>query len=561
MKQNTKAVIVFVIIGILVFGGVFLGLTLTKNIGKSTNQVSTENALERLEKLKSRIDISEGTPHKVPVELGTSLEETLPSIDTYPLSVNNTTSCYVEIFSSTEKSSDGNDGWLNEVAEQFNREGFEIDGERVSVAVRPIASGLAADYISTGAYTPELFSPSNELWGEMIKASGVNTTLEEKCLVPNVAGVLLSKKRYDELLSKYGAINMKTITEATAGSEIAMGYTNPFASSTGMNFLISTLCTFDDANPLSDTAISGFEAFQSNVPFVAYTTLQMRESAESGVLDGFIMEYQTYINSPDLRTSYVFTPFGVRHDSPVYSMGTLSPVQEKITEKFIEYCKTEESQKLAQKMGFSYPDSYVEEIKLPDGDTLLSAQKLWKEKKDSGRPIIAVFVADVSGSMSGEPINELKRSLLAGAEYINSDNSVGLVTYSTDVCVQLPIAKFDINQRSLFAGAVNDMDAEGSTATFDAIVVAIDLLHQAQVDNPDAKMMLFVLSDGETNVGCNLNDVKPILEGLDVPVYTIGYNADISALQRISAINEAASINASSDDVVYQLKNLFNAQM
>ena len=172
-----------------------------------------------------------------------------------------------------------------------------------------------------------------------------------------------------------------------------------------------------------------------------------------------------------------------------------------------------------------------------------------------------MFVADISGSMLGEPLNELKRSLLNGAQYINSDNSVGLVTYATDVYVNLPIAKFDINQRSLFAGAVTDLDASGSTATFDAILVALNMLMNEKNQNPDIKPMLFVLSDGETNIGNDLSDAQGILEALKVPVYTIGYNADISALDKISNINEAASINADSDDVVYQLKNLFNAQM
>jgi len=38
-------------------------------------------------------------------------------------------------------------------------------------------------------------------------------------------------------------------------------------------------------------------------------------------------------------------------------------------------------------------------------------------------------------------------------------------------------------------------------------------------------------------------------------------NGDLSALQSISSVNEAASIDASTDDVVYQLKTLFNASM
>ena len=561
MKQ-TKTILIFVVIGVLVFGGVFLGLNLTRNIGKSNNQIGTENAENKLEQLKNKINVTNVESRKVPVELEENLKEELPDISTFPLSVENTTDFFIEIFSSTEKATKDTetDNWLGKVAEEFNNSNITINGEPASVSIRPIASGVAADYIASGKYVPDLFSPSNEFWGKMIESSGVKATLEEKVLIPNVAGILLSKKKHDELLSKYGTINMKTITEATSNSEISMGYTNPFASSTGLNFLVSTLCTFDAKNPLSNDAIAGFEAFQSNVPFVAYTTLQMRESAKTGVLDGFIMEYQTYINNVDLRSSYIFTPFGTRHDSPVYSFN-LSDDKKELTKAFIEFCKQKKYQDLGEEYGFKYPENYVSELPELDGDTLVQAQKLWKEKKDNGKPIVAVFVADISGSMSGEPINELKRSLLNGSKYINSDNYVGLVTYSTDVYVNLPISKFDINNRSLFAGAVTDLNTKGSTATFDAVVVATDMLKKFMKDNPDTKPMLFVLSDGETNIGSTLNDTKDIFETFGIPIYTIGYNADIAALKQISEINEAANINATSDDVVYQLKNLFNAQM
>lgn len=561
MKQ-TKTILIFVVIGVLVFGGVFLGLNLTRNIGKSNNQIGTENAENKLEQLKNKINVTNVESRKVPVELEENLKEELPDISTFPLSVENTTDFFIEIFSSTEKATKDTetDNWLGKVAEEFNNSNITINGEPASVSIRPIASGVAADYIASGKYVPDLFSPSNEFWGKMIESSGVKATLEEKVLIPNVAGILLSKKKHDELLSKYGTINMKTITEATSNSEISMGYTNPFASSTGLNFLVSTLCTFDAKNPLSNDAIAGFEAFQSNVPFVAYTTLQMRESAKTGVLDGFIMEYQTYINNVDLRSSYIFTPFGTRHDSPVYSFN-LSDDKKELTKAFIEFCKQKKYQDLGEEYGFKYPENYVSELPELDGDTLVQAQKLWKEKKDNGKPIVAVFVADISGSMSGEPINELKRSLLNGSKYINSNNYVGLVTYSTDVYVNLPISKFDINNRSLFAGAVTDLNTEGSTATFDAVVVATDMLKKFMKDNPDTKPMLFVLSDGETNIGSTLNDTKDIFETFGIPIYTIGYNADIAALKQISEINEAANINATSDDVVYQLKNLFNAQM
>jgi Ca-activated chloride channel family protein len=69
------------------------------------------------------------------------------------------------------------------------------------------------------------------------------------------------------------------------------------------------------------------------------------------------------------------------------------------------------------------------------------------------------------------------------------------------------------------------------------------------------------MTDGETNQGSSFNDTRDIMAGLKIPVYTIGYNADISVLQQISALNEAANINADTEDVVYKIQNLFNAEM
>lgn len=561
-RSGIKPIIVLLLLGAAIFGIIYGGIALTKNIGKSEDVITTEKALKELDKLYAEIPLNTIPPRKEPVTLEeVNLADTLPDISKYPCQVVNNTADYIEIFSSTEKAGEGKDGWLVEVANRFNQAGITIDGVPVSVSIRGIASGTAADYITSGKYLPDAFTPSNELWGEMIEYSGTQITLVDQRLAGNVAGVLFSKSKHKELIEKYGAINLKIITEAVAANEIAMGYTNPFASSTGMNFLVSTLSTFDESNPLSDTAIQGFETFQNNIPFVAFTTLQMRESAKSGVLDGFILEYQTYVNSPDLKAEYIFTPFGQRHDNPMYEIGNLSPMKKEILKKFIEFCKNPENQQLATEYGFNGLNEYKPEVGGYDGSVVTQAQKLWKEKKNGTREIIAVFVADVSGSMEGEALNNLKTSLLTGSQYIGKDNSIGLVTFSSEVNINLPIAKFDLNQRSLFAGAVTDMQAGGSTAMFDAIVVATKMLMEEKAKNPDAKLMLFVLSDGETNKGCSFNDIREVVEALKIPIYTIGYNADIDVLKQLSQINEAASIDADTDDVVYKLQNLFNAQM
>ena len=239
----------------------------------------------------------------------------------------------------------------------------------------------------------------------------------------------------------------------------------------------------------------------------------------------------------------------------------MSTEKQAILREFVHFASSETYAAKAVEYGFNGLDEYKSEMQSVAKQQITKAQKLWKEKKNGTKKISAVFVADISGSMDGEPLNNLKKSLITGAEYIGKDNSIGLVTYSDDVNINLPIGKFDLNQRSLFTGAVMDLEASGGTATFDGMIVALKMLMEEKAANPDAKLMLFVLSDGETNRGHSLNDIEGILRTLKIPVYTIGYNANISALNNISSINEAASINAESDDVIYKLASLFNAQM
>lgn len=560
--NKTKFFFVSLLIVIIVFIGVYAGVSFTANFGKSQNQVTAENAAKQLNKIYDKISVVNGTPVKGQIDINpTDVASSLPDISKFPVTVNNTTNYFVEIFSSTEKSGIGVDGWLTDVANEFNKANILVNGIPASVKIRNIASGTATDYIKSGKYVPDAFTPSNELWGEMIKAGGPKIQLVTKRLVGNVPGIVISKQKYDALVTKYGSINVNTVTQAISNNEFAMGYTDPFASSTGLNFLVTALSTFDNKNPISDRAVQEFEKFQTNVPFIASTTIQMRDAAKSGMLDGFVLEYQTFQNAVELSKDYVFTPFGYRHDSPLYAIGDLPIVKLDLIKRFAEFVTQAKYQQTAKDKGFNGLEDYKSELAPIEGNTLSSAQKVWKEKKNGSKPLAAVFVTDVSGSMDGKPISRLKESLLKGQKYLGKENRIGLVSYANDVTINLPIAKYDTNQQSLFVGTVGSLQAGGGTATFDAVVVAMKMLEDYMAADPNVKPLIFVLSDGETNAGHSLKDIRGLIETYQIPIYTIGYNADIQALQSISSINEAASINADTDDVVYKISNLLNVQM
>lgn len=548
------------VIGLLIV--ILICVSVGNGIG-GKGELSREDADKKTEKMIKHIGAKETSLIKGEVDLSESnLADELPELDPADFSVRGNGDIDIEIFASGEKAgaAGSTDGWMTDAANAFNNGNYKVDGQRVTVSIRSISSGLGSDYIISGKYLPDAYTPSNSLWGDLINAQGGNVTMAEESLAGNTAGILLSKKKKDQIVSDYGEVTLETVVQATSDGKLAMGYTNPLTSATGLNFLVSVLYQADEDNPLSDNAKKVFNDFQANVPYTAYTTQQMVSSAQGGSLDGMVMEYQAYYNDAVLSSGYEFIPFGIRHDNPLYAVGELSNERQQALNLFINYLKSDEQQKKAEKNGFNKDNAYEQKMQV-EGKTVVAAQKLWKEEKDGGKPVIAVFVADVSGSMDGEPINSLKESLVNASKYIGENNYIGLVSYANDVAINLPVGKFDLTQHSYFNGAVQNLYASGSTATYDAVMVAVDMLLRAQEAVPDSKLEIFLLSDGEQNTGYSLSDIQGVLRAYKIPVYTIGYNANLDELSKISEINEAAGINAETDDVVYKLKSLFNAQM
>jgi Ca-activated chloride channel family protein len=51
------------------------------------------------------------------------------------------------------------------------------------------------------------------------------------------------------------------------------------------------------------------------------------------------------------------------------------------------------------------------------------------------------------------------------------------------------------------------------------------------------------------------------VQDLGMPIYTIGYNANLPELKEISNLNEAVCTDADTENVVIKLRNLFNAEL
>ena len=547
---------VFGIVGVVILLAMvsILVASIAKKSSKSTSESSTSapsadvNAgRPSLEDLAAQVTVKEATKKKGVVSFdNNNLYDELPEIDKYPLAVTGTGEVDIEIFTSGEKAGKDNDSWLIDVANAFNASGVTLaNGKAVSMSVRSVPSGTAADYIISNKYVPDLYTPSNTLFGEYAKTNGGELEIYDERLVGNTAGILVKKGTYSDFAS---------VIKAVQDNKINVGYTNPQTSATGLNLLLTLL----------KDGTENFTSFNENIPYVAYTTQQMRDSASNGSLDGMLTEYQAYINDENLTSIYDFIPFGVRHDNPVYICNKSSKSEDELeaVKLVVDFCKSADMQRIATDKGFNANDDYKSELSF-SGAEVTQGLITYKKEKDNGRDIIAVFVADCSGSMDGEPMMQLKNSLSNGLSYINENNYVGLITYSSDVVVELPIEQLDLNQRAYFQGAIDNMDANGGTSTYEALVIAAKMIEDKRAELPDAKCMVLLLSDGYANGYMELRDIQDAVKDTGIPVYTISYgdDADKAALSSISGINEAASINADSDDIVYKLKSLFNSQL
>lgn len=555
-KQTLKKVAAFALAVIMCFATVGCGTP-----GYEENKTYTyEEAVKELESKLTKVSSEEVTAPLDIYDLDTTTT-TLADIDTYPITQRGNGAVDIEVAAATELSAEAPDDLLNVLAKKFNDAHFEINGKTVSVSVRKITSGETLTYMTEGDYRPDLYIPSSYAWGEMLRARGIGVIKLTDRMAGNTAGILMEKQTHADFVEKYGEVTVDKVLEASLAGDLTFAYTNPYTSSTGLNILATMLHSFDANNPLSEQAAQKLLDYQKQSPPVAYTTAVLRTQASKGIIRSMVMEEQAYHNTPELK-DYVYVPAGIRHDHPVYTFDYVSAEKQEAAKKFVEYCLGNEAQRTASEKGFNLHDDYQEQSAGLDGAGYLAAQKIWKANKDGGKPIIAVFVADVSGSMDGEPLNALKESLISTASYINSDNYIGLVSYSDQVYINLKLEQFDETQRAYFSGAVKSLTANGGTATYDAVLVALDMLRVKAAEVPDAKLMLFVLSDGVSNRGFNLSGITDIVGGMRVPIYTIGYNLNNPGeLKQLSEINEAALIDAQTDDIVNQLRNLFNVQL
>jgi Ca-activated chloride channel homolog len=511
------------------------------------------------------------------------LVESLPKVETFPLfgakPTHDPGTLYVEIFSSAEKGNGDrpDERWLVDVAEAFNKQQQQISGQVIQVGIRNIPSGIAAKLLAAKTTQPTGYSPSNDLWLELLKREGIAPMMVEPKLIPDCGGLLIEEKTYQQL-AKGGNVTFARLLDQILAGQLKLGYANPYTSSSSLNLLYQLLWQAaghdKDGKPLtvneidSPQVVSVFDTFQKQVAVTGLTTIDLKDAflRDSSKLQVFASGCSAYIQMQHTpgHEQVGFVPYGISHNNPLVGFEWNTKAQQEALIQFAKFAvSTPMQQRIPNQSDFSQSLNGHKFLPTPSGDVLKAAQSLWKQRKDGGKAVYMELVIDTSGSMEeNQRLKAVQEALRVASQQINSGNQIGLITFSDRPTRRINFAPFNELEKKRLLTAIDELKPDGATALYDAVAVGLgDLMNQKKRD-PDGRFYLLLLTDGERTDGIDLASIRDVIKQSGVRVYPIAYGeVNQAELKEIAAIREGSVYSGSPETVQTLLRDLFQTNL
>lgn len=172
---------------------------------------------------------------------------------------------------------------------------------------------------------------------------------------------------------------------------------------------------------------------------------------------------------------------------------------------------------------------YLKDMKYPSKKVINQAFDLYIEK--IRKPTHVVFCLDISGSMIGSGINELRSSMnyildsnLSSKDKLQFSDSdkITVITFNNKVS-EIFDTKYG-NQTNDIINKINELNASGGTNIYSPSVEALKILKN---DNPsEYTRTVILMTDGQSNSG-SLHELKNYYERnkMDIPIYSITFGS------------------------------------
>jgi Ca-activated chloride channel family protein len=344
------------------------------------------------------------------------------------------------------------------------------------------------------------------------------------------------------------------------GDVLRLGHTHPGLSATGANTLLAivqaaeskseAVNVSDIEQPIVQASVSSFE---SAVAWFSSSTGDLAQTmSERGVefLGAAVMYESDVFNygaetdgGPDIVPVYPFEGTFVATHPACLNAGNQGQVAE-AAEQFREHLLVDAAQFAALNNGLrpvnegageqepldeerlltdiadlSQPETVFEQ---PTVESIYAVQGLWQSAR---KDVNLVMVIDVSGSMSGDKIENVRQSAAQFVQQMGDEDYLSIVTFSSQPNPLVKYQRVGENRQSLIA-QIEQLEASGDTALYDAIADGANLLdNTATTETSNA---IVILSDG-LDTSSYRHDEQSSADELartGATVFTIAYGND-----------------------------------
>jgi Ca-activated chloride channel family protein len=281
-------------------------------------------------------------------------------------------------------------------------------------------------------------------------------------------------------------------------------------------------------------------------------------------LDAFVVQEQmviyfnTHRSGQDRLIALYPTEGTLWEDHPLALLetGELTPLQRQTFARFRDFVLSPEAQKLVLRHGYRPADLSIPldsaespvtvengadptepetSLQVPNASVIGVVRDVWWYTK---RHTNVYLVADTSGSMRGEKLDQAKEALQVFLDEIQGDTErVGLVQFASDVNTLVYMDELGHNRAALEA-AVDSLWAEGDTALLDGVYEAYVRLQQ--LGDKERINAIVVMTDGRENYSTiSFNQLMREMRNPQVPVliFSVAYGSDAD-MQTLQAISE-----------------------
>lgn len=369
-------------------------------------------------------------------------------------------------------------------------------------------------------------------------AGGRVVAQERIMLSPVVLGVRESQAR------SWGWIDNPNLTWRDLAAKVASGelryaMTDPASSNTGFTALIGLAAAFSGTGEtlrpetIDNAALKAFFAGQA-LTAGSSGWLAERYVSEQDRLNG-IINYESVLLGLNAggqlreKLALVYPKEGIV--TADYPLMLLDPAQRQAYQKVVDYLRTPDTQRKIMELTLRRPaiaavkpdarftDRLLVELPFPNNLEVID-RLLLAYLDEQRRPGHALFVLDISGSMKGEGIQQLKTALvnLAGADrslsgrFARFRGRERLTLIPFNHAVQ-PARDFQIGDTAAEGSdmraireAVLALQPHGKTAVFSALQRAYEIVGEAQRSEPDRYYSIVLMSDGLSNEGLSEAD-------------------------------------------------------